>query len=244
MKRRLPLVGRLGPDAIASAFAQGAAEMSREGEKPGVIAAQALAWLEEVIEEAKRLFPPSAPAGCAEGCAHCCHLKVIATPAEVIGVYEQVVATLAQDDFQALRERVTRADERTRGLGAHERALLKLPCPLLVDSRCSVYAHRPLHCAGANAADPSACKEAFDNPDRDVPVLHYPAQRIGADAATAGVSRALFETGRDGRMVELIAALATLFADPSTKERWERGERAFSSAVDPELETMLASRDN
>jgi hypothetical protein len=242
MTRRLPLVGRLGPDAIASAVAQGAAEMARQGETPGNIAAQALAWVGEVVEEAKRLFPPAAPIGCAAGCAHCCHLKVIATPAEVIGVVDHLAATRSAAELDALRERVMSADEKTRGRTADERARLQLPCPLLADARCLVYQHRPLHCAGANAADPSACKEAFESPDREVPVLHYPAQRIGADAAAAGLSRALFETGRDGRMVELIAGLAVLLSDPSTKARWERGEQAFSAAVDRELEAMLARR--
>ncbi len=239
MKRRLPLVGPLGPDAIAAAFHHGAAEMAREGERPGAMAAQALAWLEGVVVEAKRQFPPAVPIGCAEGCAYCCHLKVIATPAEIIGLHEHLTASLSEAELGALRSRVEQADARTRGLTADARAMLKLPCPLLVESRCVAYEHRPLHCAGANAADPAACREAFEHPERDVPVLHYPAQRIGADAATAGLSRALFESGKDGRMVELIAALALLFADPSAAERWRRGEQAFSTAVDRELERML-----
>ena len=239
MKRHLPLVGRLGPDAIAAAFDRGAAEMAREGEAASAIAAQALAWLDEVVTEAKRQFPPSAPIGCAEGCAYCCHLKVIATPAEAIGVFQYLTAATPAAELTALRARIERAHEATRGLTADARARLKLPCPLLVDSRCIAYERRPLHCAGANAADPAACREAFENPERDVPVLHYPAQRIAADAATAGVSRALFESGRDGRMVELIAALALLFADPSAAERWQRGEQAFRAAVDRELEVML-----
>ncbi|MBL9022810.1 MAG: YkgJ family cysteine cluster protein [Myxococcales bacterium] len=239
MTRRLPLVGPLGPDAIAAAFHHGAAEMAREGERPGAMAAQALAWLDGVVAEAKRQFPPAAPIGCAEGCAYCCHLKVIATPAEIIGLYEHLTASLSEAELGALRSRVEQADARTRGLTADARAMLKLPCPLLVEARCIAYEHRPLHCAGANAADPAACREAFESPERDVPVLHYPAQRIGADAATAGLSRALFESGKDGRMVELIAALAMLFADPSVVDRWRDGQQAFGPAVDRELEMML-----
>jgi hypothetical protein len=239
MVRRLPLVGRLGPDAIASAVERGAGEMAAAGAAPVEMADQALTWLGDVIERAERLFPPGAPIGCREGCPYCCHLKVIATPAEVLSLFDHLKATLAPADFDAFAGRVRAADARTRGLASDARAQLQLPCPVLVDGRCTGYTHRPLHCAGANAFDPEACREAFENPEREVLVQHYPAQRIGADAAAAGLSRALFVTRRDGRMVELIASLSLLLDDPTVRDRWERGQQAFGPAVDRELEAML-----
>jgi len=213
--------------------------MAASGAAPAEMADQALAWLGEVIDEAARQFPPGAPIACQEGCAFCCHLKVIATPAEVMTLFDHLRASLAPSDFSAFAERVRVADARTRGLGADARAALQLACPVLVDGRCTGYAHRPLHCAGANSFDRNACREAFENPAREVLVRHYPAQRIGADAAAAGLSRALFMTRRDGRMVELIAALRLLLDDETVRDRWERGEQAFGPAVDRELEAML-----
>jgi hypothetical protein len=242
VRRRLPLVGRLGPEAIASAVERGAVEMAREPADPSALAAQALGWLDEIVATAKELFPPTQPIGCAEGCAFCCHLKVIATPAEVVALVEHVERTLPAAELASLRDRVARAAAAVRGLTAEARARLQLPCPLLVDSRCIAYDARPLHCAGANASDPRACEAAFRAPDEDVPIAHYPAQRLSADAAAAGLSRALFLIGLDGRMLELITALDLAFTDPTAADRFRRGEPAFEAAIDLELLRMLEGR--
>lgn len=240
--RRLPLAGKLGPDAIVSAVERGAAEMAREGSGPIEVAAQALAWVEEAIALATEAFPPSHPIGCKAGCAFCCHLKVIATVPEVLALVDHLERTLSSRALDELRARVAEASTAVGNITADERARKQLPCPLLVDSRCIGYSHRPLHCAGANSFDAAMCEEAFRRPDEDVQVAHYPAQRIAADAGGAGLSRALFSLGLDGRMVELVAALHLVLADPSTRERWRRGEPAFEAAVDKELLAILERR--
>lgn len=239
---RLPLAGKLGPDAIVSAVERGAAEMAREGSGPVEIAAQSLAWVLEATDLAMKSFPPVRPIGCEAGCAFCCHLKVIATVPEVLALVDHLEGTLSPEALTDLRSRVAEANAAVGNVTADERARRQRPCPLLVDSRCIAYEKRPLHCAGANSFDPRGCEEAFRHPDQDIEVAHYPAQRISADAAGAGLSRALFAVGLDGRMVELVAALHVALSDRTAGERWRRGEPAFEAAVDRELLAMLDRR--
>ncbi len=237
--RRLPLLGKLGPDSIAEAMEQATAAMLKEGVGCGEHAQQGLAWFDAVLDEAKRAFPPSAPIGCAEGCAYCCHLKVIATPTEVIALADELRASLTPEQLQALRERVAAASALTRGATAEERARARVPCPVLVEGRCAGYAARPLHCAGANSFDPSACQRAFERPDEEVPIGHYPAQRLAADALAAGLSRGLLRARLDGRMVELVAGLLVALDLEDAEARWRAGEPVFVSAVDRELDELV-----
>ncbi len=237
--RRLPLAGKLGPDTIVSAVERGAVQMAREGSGPLEIAAQCLGWVNEAIDLAIQTFPPVRPIGCRTGCAFCCHLKVIATVPEVLALVDHFEQTLSPEGLADLRARVAKANAAVESATADERARRQEPCPLLVDARCTAYEKRPLHCAGANSFDPAMCEDAFRRPDEEVLVAHYPAQRIAADAAGAGLSRALFALGLDGRMVELVAALHLALSDRSAGERWRRGEPAFEAAVDRELLAML-----
>ncbi len=199
----------------------------------------ALGWLDDALAMVKARLPPERPTGCAEGCAYCCHLKVLVSPSEAIHLGRHLRATRTADELSSLRARLASADQKTRGLGTRERAALQLACPLLVDGRCSAYEARPLHCAGANAYDPRDCARAFASPEVDVPVAFYVPQAQLADVITAGISRASFRTGHVGAMLELIAALSLVLEDPSREEAWLRGEDAFAEARDAELEALL-----
>lgn len=240
--RRLPLAGKLGPDAIVSAVERGAVEMARGGSTAVEIAGQCSAWLTEATKLAMEQFPPVRPIGCMSGCAYCCHLKVIATVPEVLCIVDHVQRTLSPEAVASFRTRVAEANASVGNATTDERARRQVPCPLLDGSRCVAYDKRPLHCAGANSFDPASCEDAYRRPEEDVSIHHYPAQRLAAGSAGVGLSRALFAIGLDGRMVELVAALHLALTDPSAADRWNRGEPAFESAVDRELVAMLERR--
>lgn len=215
--------------------------VGQEAASPEAVAEQVLTWCDDTVAGAMLRFPPSRTIGCAPGCAWCCHLKVLATPVEVLAVAGYLRRTLAPDALARFQDRVERTDAVTRGMGTSDRAALKLPCPVLQEGACAAYSRRPVHCAGANAFDPDACRAAFERPDEDALVEHYPAQRLTADATMAGLSRALFGARLDGRPLELVAGLAVALRDARAEERWRSGEPVFAEAVDRELEALLGA---
>lgn len=126
------------------------------------------------------------------------------------------------------------ADERTRGLSRAQRARAGVPCPLLVDGACSVHEVRPLLCRGWSSLDAAACERHFADPDT-VPVA--PAYTVAyelASAVLAGLGLAARDAGRDGGLLELVAALRIALERPTAGERWAAGLPVFSQARDGE----------
>ncbi len=237
--RRLPIATAVTPASVTLAAEEASLEIFASEGALGV-GARALGWFDDATQKVKERLAPSQPLGCASGCAYCCHLKVTASPPEIIHLARHLRATREPAQIEELVGRLRAASKKTEHLGTSERALLRLPCPLLENNRCTVYEARPLHCAGANAYDPSACEEAFTHIERDVPVAVYVPQAQIADVIAAGISRASFGADRAGAMLELISGLLLSLEDPSRDAAWERGEDAFAEARDRELEALVA----
>jgi Fe-S-cluster containining protein len=227
--------------SIAKAAARSAREALRQGADTRSLAAELLGWHAQAVEAVRRRLPLAQELACAPGCAHCCHLKVTVTPLEVIHLASALRADAAV--LSRIKRRVKDADKLTRGKTADERLALALPCPLLDDqSRCVAYAARPLSCAGTNSFDAEGCRKTLAKETAD-PVGHDPVLLRAASAVAAGVTEATFESGRDGRILELVAALKIALDDPEVKSKWQRGEPVFQPAVDAEFAaTMMAGR--
>jgi hypothetical protein len=116
-----------------------------------------------------------------------------------------------------------------------ERARAGVPCPLLEDGACSVYEVRPLICRGWSSLDASACERHFADPD-GTPVA--PSYRVAyelASAVLAGLGLAARDAGRDGGLLELVAALRIALERPAAGERWEEGRGVFAGTRDGEV---------
>lgn len=178
--------------------------------------------------------PPPVPYACSKGCSACCVSKVVVIAPEVIRVVVHLRGTLAPGALDALLVRVRRADERTRGLSRLDRAVTRVPCPLLVDDACSVHEVRPLLCRGWTSLSAAACARHFADPqDVAVAPAYVPAYEL-ASAVLAGLGRAALDAGRDGMLLELIAALRTGLERTNAVERWLAGMPVFLRARDVE----------
>lgn len=234
-RRTLPVLGRLNEEVIARAVHEALQSVRDE------VAEQAYELYEQALAQVEGKIPPSRERACAVGCVYCCHLKVTALPAEVLGV-AAALGRLDADQLAAVRERVSRTSRRIRGMTAAERAMARVPCPLLdAQGACVAYEVRPLACRGANAYVLKQCKAGFES-DADEPIEHYGLQRRTASAVQAGAAAAAFEQGLDGRLLELVAALQIALEDPSAAARHRRGEPVFEAALDPELTVGDRSR--
>ena len=98
---------------------------------------------------------------CRAGCAHCCHQPATAFPFEAIQIAESLRARLSPEELelilQALRKRVSGLTNRS----VRQSIENKSPCPLLKDSRCSIYELRPLTCRMAHSLAVKKCEAAF-----------------------------------------------------------------------------------
>ena len=242
-KHALPIAPSQGASRWTPALLASVAEGERRALRslfdrgiPGAVAAAAAASDRAAVLERTALAtePPASPVACAKGCPACCVSKVAVVAPEVLRIAEHLRRSLSPEAFAALVERVRAADERTRGLSRAERARAAVPCPLLVDGACSVHEVRPLICRGWTSLDAEACARHFAHPDgAPVPPSYRVAYEL-ASAVLAGVGRAALDAGRDGRLLELTAALLIALEDPGAAADWDVGHPAFSPALDGE----------
>ncbi len=239
-KRSLPVVTptQWTPELLAG-VAEGERRALRplfdQGTEGAVLAAAAASNRAAALERAAMARePPSSPIACASGCPSCCVSKVAVVAPEVIRIAAHLRGTLDAEALAAVSARVRAADERTRGLTRAQRARAGVPCPLLEDGACSVHEVRPLLCRGWSSLDAAACERHFADPDV-APVA--PGYRVAyelASAVLAGLGRAARDTGRDGGLLELVAALRIALERPTAARRWDSRLPVFSQARDEE----------
>jgi Fe-S-cluster containining protein len=207
-------------------------ELLRGGRTPLqviTVAERAANLADRAIAETAASDPPDPPLACREGCAWCCHRVVGVSAPEVLRVVAFLRDNLSAPELQAARDRVAQTEARRRALRHDGWAAARLPCPLLVDGRCSVYPARPLTCRGYNSSDAHRC-ESFTTSRQHVEVpVHVPQQRL-ATLMLDGVLSGVTESGLRGELLELTAALQVALGEPDAAERWLRGEPVFTPA--------------
>lgn len=90
---------------------------------------------------------------CREGCDFCCNEPVTISFLEAVSLAEHVASSFSDQERQRLAERAREYRRRSReGLACN-------PCPFLQNSRCTIYAQRPLMCRGVHSINVDVCKE-------------------------------------------------------------------------------------
>ncbi len=228
-------------DEVAVAVAATTHAMLGQGHTLAQAAAlgrDAMAATSKIVDAALAQSPDRPPA-CRSGCAHCCHQAVGVTPPEVFAIHEHLRATRAADELVALAARVRAADDRTRGMTSAERLSPALPCPFLIEDRCSIYEVRPLSCRGTNSLDAAACERNLHDPaaraaflagETGTPCYREPFR--ASHAVTAGLQLALDQLhGLEVVPLELTAAMRIMLDEPdAVPQRWLGGKDPFAAA--------------
>ena len=145
---------------------------------------------DEAVQLALKEAPPNAPSACREGCAWCCYTPVGTAAPEVLQIVAFLRDTLSQEQWNSLCQRVHSGAQQRQLLGLAQVRRAALPCPLLVNDRCSAYPVRPLTCRGYTSSDAHCCQRALE-PDSGVSVpIYWPQQRLAAfvlDGLRAGL---------------------------------------------------------
>ena len=179
--------------------------------------------------------PPATPIACRIGCSYCCYIRVHLTPMELIFLVDSIQSNFSENEIEALKNRLDSTDQITHDMTDEERGRAKIPCPLLVDNRCSAYEARPLECRGYNSTNVEACRQAFNNYDTwDVPI--FSPQYLAFKNTQAALARA---TNNSVELLELTTALRIALNDDTAIDRWLAGENTFQKAAlpitDPEV---------
>jgi len=166
---------------------------------------------------------------CADGCSHCCHIRVDSSPLEVLALVHWITSNAPVGEIENLRRRVQAADSPTRGLSERDHSATGVACPILADGLCSAYAARPYDCRGYESYDESVCRHLRGRYDfRQIPQNkpRYNAYLHARDGLIAAARR----LGREGYLLELNAALAIAFEQSDAFSRWMDGGRPFAAA--------------
>lgn len=169
---------------------------------------------------------------CRKGCAMCCHLRVMATPAEVLGLVHYMQQQLGAEAMDAAAARIAFAAAQLRLLPRERLLLTNVACPVLVDGACGAYAARPLNCRAYHSLDYDACLASFLEP-ADTSLTHphsAPDARVH-EGVQLGLIEVLRSAGVDSRQYELVTAMDEALRDLQASERFARGETVFRTAL-------------
>lgn len=129
----------------------------------GMSAAKRLAVVYKRADAATAQALPGTSVSCTPGCDACCHYRVHATPIEAHLIVEVVRARGGEGAVQRLAERARKALDETGHPADAGYPHARVACPLLEESRCSVYEARPVLCRSHWVkSDPSACEYGGD----------------------------------------------------------------------------------
>ena len=146
------------------------------------------------------------PLHCKEGCWYCCCKPgVLTSIPDLLRILDRIRSTFGADDVTALEERARRYAAQMEGRRFDDLVDESVPCPLLVDGRCSVYEVRPLVCRGYNSTNVDACRNAHQ--DADVLIPTFSVLKDVTDGATVGAAQCLRPAGFNDSLVDLGTAL-------------------------------------
>jgi Fe-S-cluster containining protein len=193
------------------------------------IAEHAANLADKSIQGVTEKSPPSPPLVCQEGCAWCCHKLVGTTAPEVFRIADYLHKQLAPQELQTIREQIVQLDEQKKGLREDRWSAARLPCPLLMNDRCSVYPVRPLTCRGFNSSDARQCERWVKKRERVEVPIYEPQHRL-ATFVLDGLRAGLSESGLPDDLLELTSALRIALKLPNAFDRWLAREPIFAPA--------------
>jgi len=169
---------------------------------------------------------------CAAGCAFCCYhpVDITAPEAFVMAAYLQTAFTEAE--FESAATRLAANAERIQALSHDEHALAKIPCALLVNGQCGIYAARPFACRAWHSMSAARCEAIFTHGDplSMIPPLDMDLYNIQWDVVY-GIAEGIRQAGLDERPYELHSMLHRALSLPDAALRWLQGEDVFAGCT-------------
>ena len=191
---------------------------------------KALARIESLVARVNRIDPPPRPIACGPGCPYCCHIRLTASPPEILLIAEHIRTTWTAGRRAALRRKLVNLDFLSHGRDAEAREAMRLPCPMLVDNSCGIHEVRPISCRAVASVDVAACRRSYNSRMRE-PVPQVTLQLNAANGVGYGLIAGLAEAGYPLENLEFIAALRVSLEEENPTRRWLNGEGLFEDAT-------------
>lgn len=174
----------------------------------------------------------SACLDCRAGCSLCCEsLRVDVYAHEAFLIADHIQSHFAEEQRAALWKRLEKHAAQVLPLTPFEHATRNIPCPLLQEGRCSIYAVRPQACRRHHSLDVRTCQYACDHPtDLQAPAAHSAELFATLTAAMAENTEAYRQLGLDTTVYELGTALQEALDDPGSWAGWKGHMEAFIRA--------------
>ena len=154
---------------------------------------------------------------CRSGCSYCCHFSVDVRPVEVLNLIDHMQRTLSPAEQSRIAKAMLKNRVELEQLTEVERVSRNVPCPLLVEGRCSVYAARPQTCRNYHATDVAGCEKTFNEPDNlDIDPDYAPQTYQAGSAHVDAFSKAMADAGYDVHAYELNSAVSRVLESHST----------------------------
>jgi Fe-S-cluster containining protein len=204
-------------------------------------ASQAAKWAHEFFENSLKRNPSEHKIECAKGCAHCCRVSVSALAPEIFHAANAVRAA-HPNDFDATRARMRAAESMTHGLSLQDRARRKLPCVLLENNACSVYAARPGPCRGVTSISVKSCEIAFSGGNAAITTPSVWTVLRNAHVQAMWAALAAAELPSDS--YELNEAICVALDRPDAEARWLKGEDVFRGVARTRFESPAIAEHN
>jgi hypothetical protein len=176
---------------------------------------------------------------CKEGCHWCCYLRAKVTPLEILGILDFWRMTLNPTEMSSVRQRLSAADEITRGMDGNQRVCARIVCPLIVDGKCLAYTVRPIACRVYHSLNLTDCEMLLENQDRSMSI-RPDISGLGL-GIQAGLIEGLRAVGLQTRLIDLITGLHIIMNEPGTVDDWLAGKPAFAAA---EIENATEIENN
>jgi hypothetical protein len=158
---------------------------------------------------------------CRPGCSACCYQNVEVSIPEAI-----LVALQVAEPTDPRRAGILETADATANMDPAARVRARLPCPLLVADKCSVYENRPLLCRATLSPCAQTCYEVLEGKDSVLQIYGGPQFfALGDKDAMRGICKDL---GLQSDSVDLVQTVAAILRDASTVIRWSKGETVFS----------------
>ncbi len=206
------------------------------------LASDNIGLVEKHAEEQRKSGVPLPQIACKSGCNFCCYVRVKVSIPEVIAIAEAIRAGFTEDELQALLARIDSNLAAFSGLDATARLNKMVACPLLVDGKCSIYAHRPVRCRSQHSVDVTKCEDAFHNPSK-VQVPHI----LEVDMVIGPLLHSIARTTKESNLIDpgvmLPAALKIALEDSQAKQKWSEGQNVFAPAADDGI-NQLEEQEN
>jgi len=168
---------------------------------------------------------------CQKGCSHCCSLRVVAFPHEIIAIYFYLNRTLNKIELDKVKNKIKNQFNVIENLSEQEHFTTNVECPLVEATQCTIYTVRPISCAGYHSASETACRDSNENPEivgtenGGIPVVEI-IENEKAIQNTVAIQVTNAE-GDDSDKYELIRALYSLFLNPKQIQKWKKGRKLF-----------------